>query len=164
MLHLIIALLHGSAVRRIGPNWSDAATQTFAELQSRYWSQSYWRDSLWWQEANTLEAACNYAMVVPAAKPRVAAVIDAVYNATANDTVGRCDRGVHLTFSGFFDDEAWWGIAWLRAHTLMHQERYLLRAQAVFEDLVNRSWSEQSCGGGCCWRERRRPPLGSRAG
>ena len=103
MLHLIIVC---SAVRR---DWPDAATQTFEELQSRYWSESYWRDSMWWQEANTLEAVCNYAMLVPVAKPRVAAVIGAVYDATANDTVAHCDKGVNLTFSGFFDDEAWWG-------------------------------------------------------
>ena len=109
---------------------------------------------MWWQEANTLEAISNYAMLVPTEKPHIEAVIEAVYNATRNDTMARCDQGVNLTFSGFFDDEAWWGLGWLRAHTLTNQERYLMRAHAVFADLVNRSWNEESCGGGCCWQAR----------
>ena len=37
---------------------------------------------------------------------------------------------------------------------MTRQPRYLQRAQSIFEDLVNRSWSEQSCGGGCCWQAR----------
>ena len=143
---------HSEAHRR---NWADAASETYNELQSRYWSSSgYWRDSMWWQEANTIEAVSNLAMITPADKPRVEAVLEAVYNATTNNTVARCNQGVNLTFSGYFDDEAWWGLGWLRAHTLTQQERYLLRAQAIFDDLVNRSWSEHSCGGGCCWQAR----------
>ena len=88
-------------------SWPVYAKQTFDELQQRYWSHHYWRDSMWWQEANTVEAASNYALLVPAAKPQVEAVLDAVFNATMNDTVAQCDGGVNLTFSGYFDDEAW---------------------------------------------------------
>ena len=40
----------------------------------------------------------------------------------------------------------------LRAHKLTAEPRYLNRACAIFDDIVNRSWSDASCGGGCCWQ------------
>jgi predicted alpha-1,6-mannanase (GH76 family) len=45
----------------------------------------------------------------------------------------------------------------LRAFRLTSDERYLSRAEAIFDDIVNRSWSDASCGGGCCWQASRDP-------
>ena len=135
------------------------AISTFEELQSRFWdsSASKWRASMWWQSANTVEALCNLALAVPSMTAPVVASVEAVFDATTNPTIGWCDMGVALTFSGYFDDEAWWGLAWLRAHTLTGEDKYLLRSRAIFDDLVQRSWSDASCGGGCCWQASRDP-------
>jgi len=84
-------------------------------------------------------------------------VLEIVFNATANSTVGRRNIGVDRTFSGYFDDEAWWGIAWLKAYQVTSEKAYLNRSRAVFDDLVNRSWSEASCGGGFCWQASSNP-------
>ena len=131
---------------------TDRATETFNTLQSVFWSNNMWRSSMWWQAANTVEAIANHALQTPSVKPRVELILGAVFAATANSTIARCDAGVDLTFSGYFDDELWWGHAWLRAHKLTAEPRYLNRACAIFDDIVNRSWSDASCGGGCCWQ------------
>ena len=75
----------------------------------------------------------------------------------SNSTVGRCTIGVDRTFSGYFDDEEWWGLAWLKAYDLTQNATYLRRSQAVFDDLATRSWSDTSCGGGVCWQASKDP-------
>ena len=75
----------------------------------------------------------------------------------SNSTVGRCNIGVDRTFSGYFDDEEWWGLAWLKAYDLTQNATYLRRSQAVFDDLATRSWSDTSCGGGVCWQASKDP-------
>ena len=133
---------------------ADRASSAFDELQASFWSEALglWRSSMWWQSANTVEVLANLGLAVPSNKPEIARLLDVVFNATANDTVARCDVKVDLTFSGYFDDELWWGIGWLRAHVLTGEARYLNRSRYIFDDIVNRSWSNDSCGGGACWQ------------
>lgn len=85
------------------------ALASFRELQQRFWDPEVglWQSSLWWQNANTLEALANLARRVPRVADDVVPLIATVFNATANETVGRCDQGVNLMFSGYFDDEDW---------------------------------------------------------
>eukprot|EP00746_Dinoflagellata_sp_MGD_P018579 gnl/MRDRNA2_/MRDRNA2_143077_c0_seq1.p1 gnl/MRDRNA2_/MRDRNA2_143077_c0~~gnl/MRDRNA2_/MRDRNA2_143077_c0_seq1.p1 ORF type:complete len:453 (-),score=74.12 gnl/MRDRNA2_/MRDRNA2_143077_c0_seq1:18-1376(-) len=135
-------------------DYASHARETFAQLQHRYWDHGIgrWNSSMWWQAANTVEIISNLGMQQPQSHHGVSSILAVVFNATSNNAKGRCDKGVDLTFSGYFDDEAWWGHAWLRAHLLTLEEKYLNRARAVFDDLVNRSWSNASCGGGFCWQ------------
>lgn len=138
-------------------DYRQQARETFDALQSHFFDHNAgeWRSSMWWQAANTVEAISNLGLLEPSSRAQIEATIALVYNATANATIARCDKGVNLTFSGYFDDELWWGHAWLRAFELTHQEHYLNRSVAIFDDLVERSWSNESCGGGCCWQASR---------
>jgi predicted alpha-1,6-mannanase (GH76 family) len=48
--------------------------------------------------------------------------------------------------------EEWWALGWLKAFELTAEPSYLNRSRAIFDDLVARSWSNASCGGGVCWQ------------
>ena len=148
-----------SVARRSPPrNFTEYATLAFVELQSRYYNGAGWDDSMWWQSANTIEVISNLALSAPrAVLPQASAIFEEVFKATSNDTIGRCDKGVNLTFSGYFDDEAWWGLGWLRAYQSTQDPKFLRRSRKIFEDLANRSWSNASCGGGLCWQATRNP-------
>ena len=86
------------------------ADMAFAELQTRFWNATAGRydASIWWQQANALEAVCNLAIKQPKHRPEAGRILAAAFAATANQTKGRCNQGVDLTFSGYFDDEEWW--------------------------------------------------------
>ena len=135
------------------------ASVTFTELQRSFWSETsgIWRSSMWWQSANTVEVLANLGLASQSDKPEIERVLAAVFNATSDDTIARCDKKVDLTFSGYFDDELWWGIGWLRAYVLTGEFKYLNRSRFVFDDIVNRSWCNASCQGGVCWQAARDP-------
>ena len=155
-LQVLLSCLFASTAAH---DFAQHAVATFSELQDEFWDSKVglWRSSMWWQSANTVEAISNLAMLQQSTGPVVAKVLERVFLATSNDTVARCDKGVALTFSGYFDDELWWGLAWLRAHHLTKDARYLNRSRAIFDDIATRSWSEASCGGGTCWQASRDP-------
>lgn len=65
----------------------------------------------------------------------------------------RWRNGGHL-FNDFYDDEEWMGLALLRAYTLSGDERYLLAAQRLWDD-IQRGWND-AYGGGISWRKSQR--------
>lgn len=79
-------------------------------------------------------------------------MLTTLFDATADNETGRCDIGVQYTFSGYFDDELWWGLGWLKAYNLTQNASYLERSEAIFGDVATRAWNESSCGGGVCWQ------------
>jgi predicted alpha-1,6-mannanase (GH76 family) len=62
------------------------------------------------------------------------------------------ETNVNALLSGYFDDEEWWGLGWLRAFVVFKEERFLRRAAAVHADIARRAWRNSSCGGGVCWQ------------
>jgi predicted alpha-1,6-mannanase (GH76 family) len=59
---------------------------------------------------------------------------------------------MNLQLSGYFDDEGWFGLAWIRAFEMTGEESYLFRAKSIFDDLKLRGWNSSSCGGGVQWQ------------
>ena len=49
-----------------------------------------------------------------------------------------------------YDDQAWWGNAWVRAYDATGNEDYLALARRIFADMLA-AWDETSCGGGVWW-------------
>ncbi|KAF2397706.1 Six-hairpin glycosidase [Trichodelitschia bisporula] len=48
--------------------------------------------------------------------------------------------------NGFYDDEGWWGLAWIKVYDLTKQPQYLQAATDIFEDMV-RTGANATCGG-----------------
>jgi len=103
-----------------------------------------WRTTGWWNAANALTSVIDYTQ------------------RTGDRTHA---RAIHWTFclarlrhrhflDRYFDDNGWWGLAWIKAYELTSEERYLVAAQRVFDNLVS-AWDD-TCGGGVWWNEDRK--------
>lgn len=48
--------------------------------------------------------------------------------------------------NGFYDDELWWVLAWIKVYDVTKDETYLDTAATIFEDSKN-AWGSSPCGG-----------------
>jgi hypothetical protein len=48
--------------------------------------------------------------------------------------------------NGFYDDELWWALAWIKVFDVTGDTQYLDTASAIFEDAKN-AWGTSPCGG-----------------
>jgi predicted alpha-1,6-mannanase (GH76 family) len=113
-------------------------------LQHWYaWHSGQWKTTGWWQSANALTAVVRYT------------------GHTGDDshahvvkTTFRHARHSHRDFINmFYDDNGWWGLAWVAAYDLTGEDRYLDAARAIFAH--NRGGWDDACGGGLWWNTNR---------
>jgi uncharacterized protein YyaL (SSP411 family) len=48
--------------------------------------------------------------------------------------------------NGFYDDELWWVLAWIKVFDVTGDTQYLDTASTIFEDAKN-AWGQTPCGG-----------------
>ncbi len=53
-----------------------------------------------------------------------------------------------------YDDQAWWGNAWIRAYDVTGNRDYLDLAGRIFDDMLA-AWDDDTCGGGVWWNPNR---------
>ena len=51
----------------------------------------------------------------------------------------------------FYDDNAWWALAWVKAYDLTGNSKYLNMAVTIFDDMASRGWDNE-LGGGIYWQ------------
>jgi len=120
------------------------AAAGMAALQGWYsrWT-GLWRTTGWWNAANALTVLVDYTRRT--GDPAYAWVVGRTFRAA------RLRRRHFL--NRFFDDNGWWALAWLRAHDLTGDERYLAAARRIFADMTS-GW-DQVFGGGLWWNRDR---------
>ena len=140
---------HDASCRALG-----AATSLLEKFQ--HGEDGLFGDTLPWVEANAIETLADWALhsggldsaALSAVRPQLERMLTAGFSSTDQ---GPC----HTPFCGSFDDQAWWALAWLKAHELTGRDAFLLRAVRIFEYLRAESWDESACGGGCWWSSKK---------
>jgi len=98
-----------------------------------------WRTTGWWNAANALTAVIAY--IQRSGDDQYRGVIARTFSA---------GRRRHRNFvNSFYDDNGWWGLAWVAAYDLTGEDRYLDAAVTIFANMVT-GWDD-TCGGGVWW-------------
>ncbi|HEY7263244.1 MAG TPA: glycoside hydrolase family 76 protein [Trebonia sp.] len=102
-----------------------------------------WKTTGWWNAANALMAVIRYRRHTG----------DSAHAAIVATTFGAA-RHQHADFlNWFFDDSAWWALAWVAAYDLTGEDRYLAAARTIFAHNTG-GWDDR-CGGGVWWNQER---------
>ena len=105
-----------------------------------------WSGLRWWNSANALETIINYSFKRPL--DSISAVIQDVYSNCKNKYYGNF-------ITNFYDDDAWWALALVRAYDRTRVPEYLAMAETIF-NVVQGAWDESTCSGGVWWNVTRR--------
>ncbi|HVU52516.1 MAG TPA: glycoside hydrolase family 76 protein, partial [Polyangia bacterium] len=125
------------------PPWDDSlrarAAAGMAPLQAWYDATTgLWDTTDWWTSANQLETVIDYSR-----ETGDPTYLDDVDTTFVKNQASNFDR------FGFYDDDGWWAIAWIKAYDLSHQQKYLDMAKTIFTRMSG-GWDDK-CGGGIYW-------------
>lgn len=113
-------------------NASDVLVQTWYDQSSGLF------DGCWWQTANMISALADLAAVDGYAFSNVNGYFETTFsNASASN------GGSFL--NGYYDDEGWWALAWIKVYDVTHDTKYLDAAKTIFQDMITGQGSP--CGG-----------------
>jgi predicted alpha-1,6-mannanase (GH76 family) len=122
------------------PDFSACAKTGINALQKWYQpATGLWQGTGWWNSANVLTAVIRYTKLT--GDQSHASVIATTFTAAAKTHAGFINT--------YYDDNAWWALAWVAAYDLTRNQRYLNAAEAIFTR--NTAAWDSTCGGGLRW-------------
>jgi predicted alpha-1,6-mannanase (GH76 family) len=107
------------------PTWYDATT-------------GLWNTTDWWTSANQLETVIDYSRETG----------DTTYISEIDNTFTK-NSSNNFDKYGYYDDDGWWALAWIKAYDVSHQQKYLDMAKTIFTRMTG-GW-DSVCGGGLYW-------------
>ena len=96
----------------------------------------------WWTSGNELEAVIDYTRETGDQQ-----YVGDIENTFVKNEKSKFDR------HGFYDDDGWWAIVWIKAYDLRKEQKYLDMAKTIFARMAS-SW-DNKCGGGIYWRNQK---------
>ena len=106
--------------------WYNAATGLF--------------DGAWWNSANVVTTLANLYEQFP---NEIRHITDQVFPTTLQQAPTAF--GFTGFLNGFYDDELWWTLAWIKVFDVTGEKKYLDKAAEIFEDSKS-SFGTSSCG------------------
>jgi len=103
-----------------------------------------WRTAGWWNAANALTAVIAYTQRSG----------DDQFRPVIGRTFTLARRRHRHFVNSFYDDNGWWGLAWVAAYDLTGEGRYLEAARTIFANMLT-GWDD-TCGGGLWWNTDRK--------
>jgi predicted alpha-1,6-mannanase (GH76 family) len=123
-----------------GPGFRAAAAAGLTALQRWYVpATGLWRTTGWWNAANALTAVIGYTRVTG----------DRSFAGIIETTFSRAPRKHAGFVNSYYDDNGWWGLAWVAAYDLTGDPRYLDAARGIFAATAA-GWDD-TFGGGVWW-------------
>lgn len=93
----------------------------------------------WWPSANVITMLADFQDYFPS-------MATGVTNTVFPTTLAQAPSTFAGFLNGFYDDELWWVLAWIKVYDVTKDETYLNTAAAIFEDAKN-AWGTSPCGG-----------------
>ena len=93
----------------------------------------------WWTSANQLEAVIDYTRETGDMQ-----YFGDIENTFVKNSANDFDKW------GYYDDDGWWAIVWIKAYDLTSQQKYLDMAKVIFKRMTG-GW-DSKCNGGIYWR------------
>ncbi|HEY5018741.1 MAG TPA: glycoside hydrolase family 76 protein [Streptosporangiaceae bacterium] len=126
------------------PDYQARAAAATGALQRWYVPHTgLWKSTGWWNAANALTAVIRYAQCTG----------DGTHAQVLPTTFRRARRRHSDFVNMFFDDNGWWGLAWVAAYDLTGERGYLDAARTIFAR--NLAGWDSVCGGGLWWNTKR---------
>ena len=146
---MIVALPLVCAAQTITANaaseFEEHASVGVRALQTLYAKDTGLYDTTgWWNSANAITVLDNY-MELSHSKE---------YRPILDNTFSMAQRTNKDFLNKFYDDEGWWGLAWISTYDLTRNPKYLAMAEVIFKDMAG-GWSDDVCGGGIWWSKDR---------
>lgn len=117
------------------------ATAAIDQMQTWYSASTGLWSSAWWSSANVLTMLADFQEYFPdKAKPTT--------NLVFPTTLAQAPAagGYPGFINGFYDDELWWVLAWIKVYDVTGDSTYLDTAATIFED-AKTVWGSTPCGG-----------------
>ena len=122
------------------PDYRAYAKAGMAALHQWYDSSTgQWKSTGWWNAANALTAVVAYAKLTG----------DTAYEGVISTTFTAAQRQHANFINDYYDDNAWWALAWIAAFDLTRNARYLQAAKTIFAH--NTAGWDGTCRGGLWW-------------
>jgi predicted alpha-1,6-mannanase (GH76 family) len=122
-------------------------------LDARNPISGWWEKAGWWNSANLLTCVVRYAEL--SKDTSLHAVIDDIFEKSKTVHQVASDKNTPVIsthyINDFYDDEAWWALAWIEAYKVTGKQKYLDMAESIFKDLTT-GWSDLF-GGGSFWKK-----------
>ncbi len=122
------------------PDYRSYARAGMSALHAWYEpSTGLWKSTGWWNAANALTVVIAYTKLTG----------DTTYEAVIGTTFAAAQRQHAGFINDYYDDNAWWALAWIAAFDLTGDARYLDAARTIFTH--NTAAWDDTCGGGLWW-------------
>lgn len=146
------------------PN-AEAAVDTLQQWYDQ--NTGLWSTTGWWNSANCLTALANLAAIDTSVHNVTDYVFPTTFTAAqqynlevskkvkrdlvTSEYVKRDSISVDPNgfLNGYYDDEGWWALAWIKVFDVTGESQYLEAASDIFEDMKG-GW-RTPCGGGIWW-------------
>jgi predicted alpha-1,6-mannanase (GH76 family) len=109
------------------------------QLQTWYSAADGLYNHYWWPSANVVTMLADFQDYFPT---QGKAITDQVFPTT----LSQAPNSFAGFLNGYYDDELWWALAWIKVYDVTGETKYLDTAATIFEDAKS-AWGTSPCGG-----------------
>jgi predicted alpha-1,6-mannanase (GH76 family) len=131
---------------------SNAVAATNALLSWYNQTNGLWETTNWWNSANCITVLALLTEFTPSVKYMTEGIWNNTFQKAQKHNPSQ--EGPNGFSNFYYDDEAWWALAWLDVYDVTKNKTYLTTAVEIFTDMMGTGYNA-TCGG-LWWNKRRR--------